>query len=440
MAKKFNVLLITIDSLRADHLGCYGYPYETSPNIDNLANEGAIFERFFCSSIPTHPSYTTLYTGQHAIQHRIVAHAGQNVLSRDAPFLPEFFMEAGYTTCAADNLMRARLWFGRGYEYYIDSSIRRPLVVNVSCEDINARVIPWLRTHSSEPFFLFMHYWDPHYPFVPPSRYRHLFYDGDNPTDPNIHTLDKWWDYPFGSIARDTWLRTPDGPVTDPDYVTALYDREIRYLDDHLSDLLQTLDDLKLSDNTLVMLVADHGESMTEHGIFYEHHGLYDCVLHVPLIARLPGVIPEGIRLPNTFQTQDLAPTILDAVGIPIPTEMDGQSFWRLLTGEKGNDRHDKVVSLECSWQAKWSLRTDQFKFILSRVQDFYGNPLRELYDLQNDPFEEKNIAAENSEIANKMELELEQWIADRLQELKRDKDPILEHNISLLEGNWDGT
>lgn len=440
MQKKLNVVLITIDSLRADHLGCYGYRHNTSPNIDRLAAQGAVAENLFCSAIPTHPSYTTLYTGQHAIRHKIVAHAGKNVLAREAPFLPEFFLHEGYTTCAADNLMRNRLWFGRGYEYYIDSSLKRPLIVNVTCEDLHARVVPWLRSHAGEPFFLFLHYWDTHYPFTPPPSYRHLFYEGDNPTDPENHSLDKWWDFPFGMIARDTWLRTPDGPVTDPAYLTALYDQELLYLDDHLPELLGALDDLGLTENTLVLLVADHGESLTEHNIFCEHHGLYDCVLHIPLIARLPGRIPSGVRLPQTLQMQDVAPTILEAAGLPIPKEMDGKSFWPLLTGEAQDGGTSRVVSLESSWQCKWSLRTDRYKLIVSRIQDFYGNPMRELYDLEADPREEHNLADREEALVRQMEQELEGWIADRLKALGESQDPVVAHGPSLLEGNWDGS
>lgn len=440
MHKKPNVLLLTIDSLRADHLGCYGYRHDTSSHIDRLAAQGALAENFFCSAIPTHPSYTTLYTGQHAIRHKIVAHAGKNVLAREAPFLSELFLDAGYTTCAADNLMRNRLWFGRGYEYYIDSSLKRPLVINVTCEDLHARVVRWLRNHASEPFFLFLHYWDTHYPFTPPPSYRHLFYDGDNPTDPDNHSLDKWWDFPFGMIARDTWLRTPDGPITDPAYITALYDQEILYLDDHLPELLGTLDELGLTENTLVLLVADHGESLTEHGIFCEHYGLYDCVLHIPLVARFPGRIPPGLRLPQMLQHQDIAPTVLEAAGLTVPKEMDGRSMWPLLTGRTQEGGTSRVISLESSWQSKWSLRTQPYKFILSRVQDFCGNPMRELYDLEKDPKEEHNIADQEGATAREMEEELEGWIAGRLKAQGESQDPLLVHGISLLEGNWDGT
>jgi len=431
MNEKPNVLLITVDTLRADHLGCYGYRRPTSPYIDAIAQEGTLCERMFCSAIPTHPSYTTLYTGQHAITHGIVSHGGEATLDTTTPVLPELFLQAGYTTCALDTLMRDRLWFGRGYEYYIDPGLRRTLRLSVTCDELNARAIPWLRAHADEPFFLFLHYWEPHAPYAPPERYRRLFYKG-NPTDPNNHSLEDWWRHPLGVLARNTWLRTADGPVTDVEYVAALYDQEVRHVDDGIGQLVMALDELGLAERTLVMILSDHGESMTEHGIFFEHHGLYDCTLRVPLIARWPGRIPQGIRLPQMLQTQDIAPTLLEAAGLPIPTTMEGRSFWKLLTGETQDSGHEAVISLECTLQAKWSLRTREYKFILAREPDFYGNPLRELYDLMADPGEERNIAQERPELTAAMEAELEAWIADRLRATGRNEDPLREQGISL--------
>ncbi len=167
---KMNILLITVDALRADHLGCYGYKHPTSPNIDALAAQGVLAERMFCPGIPTQPSYTTIYTGQHPITHGIVAHGGGSRarLSEDAPFLTEALVSAGYTTCAVDTLLQERPWFGRGYEYYINPGVRRTLMIGITCEEINARTISWLRTQAEEPFFLFLHYWDTHTPLTPP--------------------------------------------------------------------------------------------------------------------------------------------------------------------------------------------------------------------------------------------------------------------------------
>ncbi len=432
MDRKTNVLLITVDTLRADHLGCYGYHRPTSPNIDRLAQQGTLFERFFCAGIPTQPAYTTMYTGQHAITHGIVAHGGKAVqLDRDAPFLPELFLAEGYTTCAFDNMVQERHWFIRGYEFYINPGVRRPLMLGVTCAELNARIIPWLRMHAGEPFFVMIHYWDPHVPLDPPAHLRHLFYEG-NPTDPNNHSLDDWWKHPLGTLARETWLRRPEGPITDAEHVQALYDQEIRHLDEGIGELLAAVDAAGLSDNTLVVLVADHGESMTEHGIFFEHHGLYDCTIRVPLIMRWPGRIPAGVRLWQMFQHHDLAPTLLEAAGLEIPDEMDGMSFWGLATGETAEVGRDRVISCECSWQAKWSLRTERYKLILARAPDFYGNPHRELYDLQADPGEEHNLAEEQPELAADLEAALEGWIADRLREQGKSQDPLVEQGVGL--------
>ena len=431
MDRKPNIVFIGVDTLRADHLSCYGYRHPTSPSIDALAAEGALGERLFCPAIPTHPSFTTLYTGQHPITHGIVSHGGKAQLSRETPVLPEVLMQAGYTTCAVDNLWRARSWFGRGYEFYIDPSVRRGLLIDVSCEEINSRAIPWLRSHTDEPFFLFLHYWDPHYPLHPPAAYRDLFYRG-NPFDPGNHSLEEWWQHPLGAMAKDTWLRRPQGLVTDADYVVAMYDQEIRYLDDSLAALLGTLDELKLAEDTLVMLVADHGTSLTEQGIFFEHHGLYDCTIHVPLIWRWPGRLPRGTRVPSLLHMNDVAPTLLEAVGLGIPEEMEGVSAWRLLTGEQPEGGHSQVVSLECTWQAKWSLRNDRYKFIVSRDAGLRGGPPRELYDLRADPGEVRNVAEARPDIAGAMEEELEGWIVRRLQNLGRRADPLREQGISL--------
>jgi arylsulfatase A-like enzyme len=431
MDRKPNIVLIGVDTLRADHLSCYGYRHNTSPRIDALAAEGALGEQLFCPGIPTHPSFTTLYTGQHPITHGIVSHGGKAQLARETPMLPELLLQAGYTTCAVDNLWRARSWFGRGYEFYIDPSVRRGLLIDVSCEEINSRAIPWLKSRTEQPFFLFLHYWDPHYPLHPLPQYRDLFYTG-NPYDRGNHSLEQWWQHPLGQMAKDTWLRGPGGLITDADYVVAMYDQEIRYLDDHIAALLGTLDELKLADDTLVMLVADHGTSLTEQGIFFEHHGLYDCTIHIPLIARWPGRVPAGTRVPSMLHMSDVAPTILEAAGIEMPEEMEGRSAWRLLTGETREGGHDHVISVECTWQAKWSLRTDRYKLIVARDPGLRGGPPRELYDLVADPGETKNLIEARADVAGRMEDQLEGWIARRLQELGRQADPLIEQGISL--------
>jgi arylsulfatase A-like enzyme len=429
---KPNIVILAVDALRADHLGCYGYHRPTSPNIDQIAAGGVLCENFFCAGLPTQPSFTSLYTGQHPIRHGIVSHGGAAKLATDTPTLAQIALRNGYTTCAIDNLMRDRLWFGRGYEFYIDPGQRRVLSLCVTAEELNGRAIPWIRQHKDEPFFLFMHYWDPHTPYNAPDKYRKLFYNGGDPYDPENTSLDSFWETPFGTLARDTWLATDDGIVTDPAFIEAMYDQEIRHVDDGIAELVAAIDDLGLGENTIIAIIGDHGESMTEHGIFFDHWGLYESTLHIPLIVRAPGRVPAGSRLTPLLQNHDLAPTLLEAAGLPVPRSMDGQSFWNLLTGKSADGGRDEIVCCECTLQAKWCLRTHDYKFILAREEDVYGNPLRELYDLRSDPKEEHNIAAQQPQVALEMEQRLESWIAERLLQFKRPQDPLVQQGISL--------
>jgi arylsulfatase len=435
MQAKPNIILISADSLRANHLGCYGYALPTSPNIDAFACQGALFEKVFAPGIPTQPSHTTIFTGQHPVRHGVVAHGGKAKLGRGTPFLPEILLAEGYTTCAVDTLFRERIWFGRGYEYIIDPSLHHLFYASVTQEELNDRAIHWMKTVQKSPFFMFIHYWDAHYPYVPPDRMRGLFYKGGTPTDPNNHQLDEWWDHPVGAMARDTWLRTPNGLITDPNYVTALYDREIRYLDEGIAALSHALDKLGLAENTMVVLLADHGESMTDHHIFYDHYGLHDCVVQVPTIIRWPaGNLKPGTRFAPFRQLFDIAPTLLEAAGSELPEDLDGKSFLPQLTGQEEPSGYGQVIGCESTWQSKYYLRTDRYKFILARYPDLLGNPDRELFDLQADPCEDHNIAADQPQLAAEMEKELEAWIAAEMEAAGRTEDPVRKEGPVAVE------
>jgi arylsulfatase A-like enzyme len=426
MQAKPNIILITADSLRANHLGCYGYPLPTSPHIDRLACQGVLFEKMFAPGIPTQPSHTTIFTGLHPVTHGVVAHGGRAKLARGTPFLAEMLLDEGYATCAVDTLFRERIWFGRGYEYLIDPSLHHLFYASVTQEELNDRAFQWIKTVPKGPFFMFIHYWDVHYPYVPPERMRGLFYNGGNPTDRDNHALDEWWDHPVGAMARDTWLRTPSGLITDPNYVTALYDRELHYLDEGIQALEDTLEKQGMAEDTMIVLLADHGESMTDHRIFYDHYGLYDCTVRVPLIVRWPGgKLRTGTRIAPFRQLSDVMPTLLEAAGVAAPEELDGSSFLKQLTGEEEPSGYDRVIGLESTWQAKYYLRNNRYKFILARQPDLLGNPDRELYDLETDPGETHNIAADEPKLAAEMETEIETWLAEKLEATGQTEDPV---------------
>lgn len=426
-----NIVLIVVDTLRADHLGCYGYPYETTPYLDRLAAEGVLFESCFAPGIPTLPAHTTLYTGRHPIAHNIVSHGGDVDLDEAIVVFPELLQREGFaTTAAVDNLVSLKPWLARGYDAYLNPAAQRPLELLVSCEEINGAAVKWLKNRDGRPFFLFLHYWEPHTPYLPPERFR-IFYQGD-PFDPANQTLAGMEAHPLGQLWRQIWFPKLGGHVTDGDYIRSLYDGEVRHADEGVGAFLQALERLGLAEDTLVIVTSDHGETFYERGIFFDHHGLYEENIRVPLLLRWPGHLPAGRRVPHLVQHLDLAPTILSAAGIQAPPEMEGQDLGPLARGEADRSRWDRVVCVESTWQCKWALRTLTHKFILAREPDFYGTPPRELYDLQADPGERHNLVASEPERAAQMEAELEGWIAARLAELGRDVDPVVAQGLSL--------
>lgn len=425
-----NIILIVVDTLRADHLGCYGYHRTTSPRIDALAAQGVLFEHCIAPGIPTQPAFTSLYTGVHPMTHRVVTHAGHVPLSNEFPVLPELLAKAGYTTCAVDNLYQMKQWFARGYEFYIDPSLRRTYPLSVTCDELNARAIPWLHAHQDEHFFLFVHYWDPHTPYLPPRQYRELFYTG-NPFDPHNPSLVPLRRQFFGEMWQG-WFSLFGEQLTDAEFIISLYDGEIRYVDDGIGALLAALDASGVAEKTVVIFVADHGECLGQHDIFFDHHGLYDDNLRCPLIVRWPGVVPAGRRVHTMVQHLDLTPTLLEIGGVSLPSHLEGRSLIPLMTGATDGPYYDRIITEECTWQAKWGLRTEAYKFILSREPDLHGNPMQELYDLRTDPAELHNLTDKQPDMAVRFERELEQWITERVTALGYADDPVREQGPTL--------
>ncbi len=215
-----------------------------------------------------------------------------------------------------------------------------------------------------------------------------------------------------------------------------MHDSEIRYADDGVKQLLTAVDDLGLKDDTLVIVFSDHGEIMYKHGIYFDHHGLYDEDIHVPLIVRWPGQARAGVRVPHLVQHIDIAPTILDAVGIEVPDEMEGTSLVPYLKGERNDPIYPFLVTEECTRMMKWGLRTRKYKFILSRQQDYLELPPCELYDLDDDPREMNNIAEDFPEVVQEMEQTLEGWISDIMRKNGLKEDPLVSNGVTLA-ADW---
>src|SRR5262249_55717581 len=174
---------------------------------------------------------------------------------------------------------------------------------------------------------------------------------------------------PFWGMWGDTWFKKL-GPVTDPDYIVSLYDGEIRHVDDGVAQLLAALEETGVADDTLVLLTGDHGEVMMRNGIFFDHHGLYEENIRVPLILRWPKRPPAGRRVEAFVQQLDFAPTLLRWAGAQPPETMEGRDFGPLAAGTDETPLWERVVCCENTWQSKWAVRTPQHKLILSRAPD----------------------------------------------------------------------
>ena len=425
-----NVILVVIDTLRADHMGCYGYNRPTTPNIDRFAAEGTVFLDMTAPHIPTHPSFTTMFTGRDVIAHNIVTHGGNIPLEPEIPTLAEILSEQGYFTAAADNIGR---WFERGFQEYRryawEAEKGKP---EHKAEAVNNVALPLLEecAGQDQPFFFFVHYWDPHTPYKPPEPYNRMFYDGDEKTK-NPGSLDALnATEPFGSWFS-SWLEG----VSDFDYVVSLYDGAIAYVDSCVQHLFDKVQELGIEEDTLILLTADHGETMDEHGCYFDHHGLYEANLGVPLIARCPGIVPAGQRLEGLVATFDIAPTVLDYAGHVGQVEeqgMFGKSCRELIQHGSHTGNRQYLYVTESTWMRKRGIKTRDWKYIEALQPDFHNLPPVELYDLHEKPVREvTNMVESRPEVVSKLKKLTEDWVKERTTQTGR-QDPLMTQGLTL--------
>jgi len=426
MDSKMNLLLLGIDSLRANHLSSYGYHRLTSPHIDAFAREGVLFENAYSAYIPTTPAYTSMFTGMDVMTTEVVSLGPKGPLDPNIRTLPEILKDKGYVS--------ACIGFGegfyRGFDKYENyrawmSWEERP---GDKAESLNAKAIPLLESMAKEqPFFLFLRHMDQHAPYLPPPPFDRIFYSGDE-TDPNKHSMEPIFAFkPFAEFFK-SWM--PPG-ITDADCVIAQYDGSIAYMDVCIKRIFTRLEELGLADNTLVVITADHGETLLEHEIYFDHHGLYEPTLHVPLIIRCPGKLPKGKRIKGFMLHQDMAPTILNLLGFgDIATElkMDGKNSVLLVEGKRTTNYSEFYIT-ECTWMRKRGWKTPHWKLIDSLEPDFHNKPPVELYNLIEDPLELNNLADQEPQVVEALKKRMLNWVNKRMEETGK-PDPIMGYEI----------
>lgn len=397
-----NVMLIVLDAASAKHFGCYGYPRRTTPELDRIAAEGVVFEEAFTPAAYTLAAMASLWTSQHADQHQTLD-PRRPTYARARLVLPELLLANGVHTAGfvANSMAGPAFGFDRGFaefrEVYAELGRRAAAF---------REVLPaWLAATKERRFFAYVHYREPHFPYDPEPPFDTLF-GPDGPIPPELRRDRKW----FGAVDNRR-LRISAEEVA---HAERLYDGNLAYVDAELGFLRRTLEQQRLWDRTVLIVTADHGEAFWEH----EHIGhsvqLYEPILRIPLIMRLPsGSGPTGVRRRGLVDLLDLAPTIADVFGLMGKAgsreAFQGRSLLAMILGGPGKPA---VLSRTVAHAPSHALRDESHKLI-----DAAGAREDELYDLAKDPGERHNLATEEPIRTAFYRQALHRWVLDLTRE-----------------------
>jgi arylsulfatase A-like enzyme/Flp pilus assembly protein TadD len=392
-----NVVVITIDTLRADHLGCYGDKEIRTPNIDALASEGARFERAYTPVPVTLPAHTVIFTGTYPMHSGMHDFSG-NKLNPGQDTLASVLKQHGYVTGAVigSAVLDSRFGLNQGFDFYYDHfDFNRLQESNLEEMERPGNVVAdvaldWLGKNRNNKFFLWIHLYDPHYPYRPPAPY-------------------------------------------SEEYKERPYDGEIAFADAQVGRLVTFLKANALYRNTIIVLSGDHGESLGEHG--EQHHGffIYNATLHVPVIIRLPGNSTPRV-VPDLVSLADLMPTVLQALKFDVPSQVQGFNLLPLMSAKNAEEARSLYAEtylprLHFNWSELRAVETDKYHFI--------DAPKPELYDLSKDPGETQNLYAQKSAVSDELRARLtalvSQFTAGPELAQKTGLDPALMERLKSL-------
>ena len=419
-----NVLLISMDTTRADHLSVYGYERETSPSLRDLAAQGMLFEIAYSSSATTAPSHASLFTSLAPVSHGVVKNG--RPLGAEFDTLAELLGGAGYETAAvvSSYVLSEHFGFAQGFTHF-DADFSQADVLAGDrvwegqivkgkfygrADDTTRRALEWLdeRANPDRPFFLFVHYFDPHTPYIPPSDYVPPFVPG----------------------ARE---------ALKLNRTIFLYDVLLAYTDREIGNLLNGLDQRGLTPDTLVVVTGDHGEGLMNHGHMFHGVHIYEEGVRVPFIARWPGRIPAGVVNPGPVRMIDIAPTVLDLAGVSAEPALQGPSIASVLMGSGELDAErpvhlyrrryagGEVVEGVYAEGEKFGLRRGRWKLIVGPEEGTL-----ELFDLETDPKELENLAEQEPERVDRLRAEVEAWRQAHTREVAEDVLPSPEDRARL--------
>lgn len=407
--RKMNVVLLVLDQLRADQLHCYGNSRETSPNIDRLAERGVRFSHFFTVASWTSPSFASLHTSLYPSRHGVTLlwHPGVPLIDNETPMMaPDFKYHGYYTAAFVNNGLAGRPLTGRGFDEYHqaqpsshDLNITQRVGVgsDLTAPATTRKILFWLGQHKAQPFFLYVHFMEPHSPYDPPPQ-DDLFKSG-----PYANLFDTGYDLAHAPLKRLAMLGDQQAIAR----LYQLYDGKIHFVDRYVGKILDRLQALGLQKNTLVVLTSDHGELLYSHPrdfLTFDHRSLYDTDLHIPLIIAGPGV-PHGRVINALGSNIDTAPTILDMAGLPPLSDAEGRSLVPLLDGTKQSLFHYVYAEEDVDVPLR-AVRSLHYKLIRN-----LWTGKEQLFDLDTDPGELHNIIGKHPPALKELEAHLNEWM-----------------------------
>ncbi len=443
------ILYLDIDSLRPDHLGCYGYHRKTSPAIDRIAREGVIFDRVYTPDAPCLPSRTAFYSGRFGIQTGVVGHGGTAAQPKvqgpgrgfrddfDNQGLARQLQRLGFHTAMISPFgQRHAAWHFYAGFHEIHNTGQGGME---SAEVVQPLVDRWLAEHAADDrWFLHINFWDPHTPYRTPAGT-----PGHFANDP----LPEWLDEP-GLLERHNRLAGPHTSLDvsmyddreNPDFpkhpgridnAASLrkmidgYDMGVRHADDQVARILGLLEKAGVLDDTAIIISADHGENLGELGIYGEHATADEATCRVPLIVRWPGGA-SGHRESHFHYNLDLAPTLMDLLGGESLPLWDGQSFAKTIRGGASPER-DEVVLSQCAHVCQRSVRWDHWLYVRTYHDGFHLFPDEMVFDLQSDPHEQTDLAATRPEICREGAWRLARWHDAQMQKMARTGNDVVD-------------
>ena len=375
---KPNVVLITLDTTRADHIGCYGYAGARTPRLDALAGRGILFEQAATSSPLTLPAHCSILTGMYPTYHGVRVN-GNTALSEEQTTIAEVLSPKGYACGAFIGafVLDGRWGLRQGFELYDDKfDLKKYKHIDLGAiqrpgNQVMDAALGWMQGHTDKPFFAWVHLYDPHTPYEPPEPYLSEF--------------------------------APRG-------LAGLYDGEIAFMDEQVGRCVDWLEKSGLAKNTILILIGDHGEGLGSHGEGTHGYFIYDYAVHVPLIVVTPFEKLRGIRVSSQVRAVDVFPTLLELTGAEPAVQSQGRSLVPLIVRpskkEEGYAYAESLTpSLQFGWSPLHSLRTPRYKYI--------DAPKAELYDLAQDADEQTNLSGSNSGLVREMKAELQRLMAE---------------------------